>query len=49
MLYALNFDIDNSSFLITNPEYNQGLDPKLKLDSPYQKLSILQLKKMIVS
>ncbi|HAW1932987.1 TPA: hypothetical protein JLO06_004360 [Escherichia coli] len=38
MLYALNFDIDNSSFLITNPEYNQGLDPKLKLDSPVSKI-----------
>ena len=38
MFYALDFDIDDSSFLITNPEYNQGLDPKLKLDSPVSKI-----------
>ncbi|EOO9511611.1 hypothetical protein FXK13_004507 [Escherichia coli] len=38
MLYALDFDIDNSSFLITNPEYNQELDPELKLDSPVLKI-----------
>ncbi|EEC2208879.1 hypothetical protein DAP02_20115 [Salmonella enterica subsp. enterica serovar Enteritidis] len=38
MFYALDFDIDDSSFLITSPEYNQDLDPKLKLDSPVSKI-----------
>lgn len=38
MLYALDFDINNNSFLITNPKYNQELAPDLKLENPVLKI-----------
>lgn len=45
MLYALDFDINNNSFLITDSKYNQELDPKLKLENPVLKITNATTKK----